>query len=80
MFTFRNELQTTDKFKKNITFMFLFLDLLFVSCTYAFPNMDIVGVLFTTNTADKFNFRIRNMSFQNKQKNSILKYKCIVYS
>lgn len=23
--------------------MFLFLDLLFVSCTYAFPNMDIVG-------------------------------------
>lgn len=30
MFTFWNELHTTDKFKKNITFMFLFLDLLFV--------------------------------------------------
>lgn len=30
MFTFWNELHTTDKLKKNITFMFLFLDLLFV--------------------------------------------------
>lgn len=65
MFTFRNELQTTDKFKKIVTFMFLFLDLLFVYMDICISQHGYCGVLFKTNTADNFNFRIRNMSFQN---------------
>lgn len=59
--------------------MFLFLDLLFVSCTYAFPNMDIVGYYSKPTQLINLILELEICLFRIK-KNSILKYKCIVYS